>query len=157
MKKILVVSDSHTHIDNLQRAVHAAGDVDYVFHLGDHASDMGRVNEVSAEVLCVKGNTDLGDYPAYVAVTIEGHRIVLTHGHLQRVKSSLLQLSLFAAEQEADVVLYGHTHVVDISYASGGRLLLNPGSIGLPKRGNPSYLLLTIDADTGIQYQLQNL
>ena len=156
MKKILVLADSHTHIDNLQNAIDAAGCVDYIFHLGDHASDMGRVemHNASAKVLCVKGNGDLGDFPTHRAVIIEGHRIVLTHGHLQRVKQSLLQLSLFAAEQEADIVLYGHTHVPDISYASGGRLLLNPGSIGVPRRGDPTYCILKVDANQGVQYDM---
>lgn len=154
-----MVADSHTHTKNLQKAIDIAGNVDYIVHLGDHASDMERVDtgEKSAQVLCVKGNCDMSNTPTHKVVIIEGYRILLTHGHLQRVKSSLMQLSLFAVEQEVDVVLYGHIHVPDISYASGGRLLLNPGSIGVPRRGMPTYCLFTIDAKEGLQYDMQTL
>ena len=38
-------------------------------------------------------------------------------------------------EVHADMVLYGHTHVPDLS-ADGPRLLLNPGSLSRPRGGS---------------------
>ena len=62
-----------------------------------------------------------------------------------------------AADGNVDLVIYAHTHQPIMRYATGGQLILNAGTVGLPTAVNPhlrqpraNYLLLTID-ETGLQ------
>lgn len=151
-----MLSDSHKNISAILKAIAANEQVDYIVHLGDHASDIKDV-PLAQKVFYVKGNCDIGDIPTHNIIMVEGYRILLTHGHLQHVKSSLLQLNFLTAEQQADIVLYGHTHVPDISYGSNGRIMLNPGSIGAPRRGTSTYCVLNVDKDKGIHYEIKSL
>ena len=61
-----------------------------------------------------------------------GKRFLLLHGHQYYAMSSLLYR---AEEVHADMVLYGHTHMPDLS-ADGPRLILNPGSLSRPRGGS---------------------
>ena len=52
---------------------------------------------------------------------------MMTHGHRQRVKSSLYELLLQARNYGAQAVLYGHTHIPDCWFEDG-LWILNPGT-----------------------------
>ena len=53
---------------------------------------------------------------------------ILTHGHLYGVKSDLTRVVYAARERNADLLLYGHTHIPVTDYEDG-LYILNPGSI----------------------------
>ena len=73
-----------------------------------------------------------------------GKRFLLVHGHQYYSFSSLLYRG---EEVHADMVLYGHTHMPDLS-ADGARLLLNPGSLSRPRGGfTESCALILIDGN----------
>ena len=55
------------------------------------------------------------------------------------VKTGLLRAQYRALEQNADLLLFGHTHVPLVDAASRP-MMLNPGSIGDPRR--PTYGVL---------------
>ncbi|MPQ20842.1 metallophosphoesterase [Lactobacillus pentosus] len=62
-----------------------------------------------------------------------------------------------ATTGDVDIVIYAHTHTPIMRYGTGGKLILNAGTVGLPTALNPnlrqpraSYLVLTIDA-SGLQ------
>lgn len=147
---ILVVSDSHGQMSGL-RAL--AGDdalrPDHIFHLGDHARD-ALVLRAAAPVAAVRGNCDpYGDAPQELLLEFEGVRILLTHGHTQRVKMSLLNLRLRAQEAGASVALFGHTHTPHLS-ETNGITLFNPGSISEPRTGKPSYGILRLSGGAAV-------
>lgn len=145
--RILVLSDTHRHLEPMKRAIVQAGPVDYIFHLGDNRADAGQISKYSdAKVVCVRGNCDsIGE--AEQTVFLEGQRLLLTHGHSYAVKYSLDRLSYLAEERQADAVLFGHTHMPLTEYA-GGRLLYNPGSVGEPRGGHrPTFGLLLVTRD----------
>ena len=74
-----------------------------------------------------------------------GKNLLLTHGHKQRVHWNPDTISYWAAEQGADVVLFGHTHMPfwDDSWHVA---MFNPGSISLPRGGGlPTFGILTIE------------
>ena len=94
----------------------------------------------------VRGNCDWGcDWAAERVVELGGHRLYCTHGHLYGVKTAgTALLEKRAAEENCDIILYGHTHTARVEYRDG-RYILNPGSLRQPAEGHPSYIELNID------------
>ena len=120
---------------------------DRIFHLGDCWADSEELQALYPEIPMdrVEGNCDFSYDHQEVIAEIEGHRILLCHGHQYGVKQSLLTLELAAEEKGADMAMFGHTHHVFYDYQPG-LALFNPGSIGSPPFGIPaSYGVLTIE------------
>ena len=132
--KIGIMSDSHGDRRAIDRAVERAGKVDLWLHAGDCAPDAAYLALVSAvRVENVAGNTDWpdGKTPDEIVVEAEGHRIFLTHGHIYGVRSTLEMLVTAAKEAQADIAVYGHTHVAQ--EVTGDVHVLNPGSVARPR------------------------
>ena len=131
-----VVSDSHGDTDSLRALVNKMGRLDALCFLGD-VSDDARELETWLEqrgrrtaFYAVKGNNDFAGFePEEMTITLAGHRILMVHGHRQGVKQGLLRLSLYARQKGADIVLFGHTHMVHVE-RDGDLLLVNPGAAG---------------------------
>ncbi|MBR6678280.1 MAG: metallophosphoesterase [Oscillospiraceae bacterium] len=133
--RILILSDSHGNVKNMKLAAERTKP-DQIIHLGDHFRDGEALKEAFPllPVAQVIGNCDLYDFSAregkdQLLLTLDGHRTLLTHGHRYHVKSSLLSLSYAAREVEAELCLFGHTHIPHLQQLDG-LTLLNPGSIG---------------------------
>ena len=60
-------------------------------------------------------------------------RIFVTHGHAYGVKSGLGRLIDKAESVGADIALYGHSHIPDLTYMRGISAF-NPGSISMPRQ-----------------------
>jgi len=147
MKTALVMADTHGHKARIAMALcRFADDVDMILHLGDYSRDAEVIRRMTKlPVYAVRGNCDLASTEeAERLLTVEGVRVLMTHGHRQNVKSSLLSLGLYAQEQEANVALFGHTHVPTEEFF-GSVLLYNPGSLGEPRVPGPTVGLLTLD------------
>ena len=67
----------------------------------------------------------------------------MTHGHRQHVNMGIDTLKYWAQEKEADVVMYGHTHVPFVEQSSL-MTVLNPGSISRPRQSDhiPTYAVI---------------
>lgn len=133
--RILILSDSHGNLRNMKKAVERT-QPDQIIHLGDYFRDSEALKEEFPllPVAQVVGNCDLYDFGArggkdQLLLTLDGHRVMLCHGHRYHVKSSLLSLSYAAREAEAELCLFGHTHIPHLEQTDG-LTLLNPGSIG---------------------------
>ena len=89
--------------------------------------------------------------PRELRLTVCGHRLHLVHGSPRRINEYLLRerdertFARLAAVEEADVLLFGHTHQAWHRLV-GGVLFVNVGSAGRPKDGDPraTYTLLTL-------------
>ena len=139
--KYLVLSDSHGNVDNMARAAELTKP-DGIIHLGDCWRDAEELRELSPRLPLeqVPGNCDLGRFEALERVLIlDDHRVLIAHGHTMGVKAGLLRAQYRALEQNADILLFGHTHVPLVD-ASARPMLLNPGAIGDPRR--PTYGVL---------------
>ena len=156
--EFLILSDSHGKVG----AIRAAFDrqikkPDAVFFLGDGLRDIeDRIEGIP--VIRVRGNCDwgcMGDVPEEQCLTLEGHRILLTHGHRYGVKRGVGGLLSAAEARNADLILYGHTHCPETETVPAGSpignrtssraiTLFNPGSIG----ENGSFGTLTLLPDT---------
>lgn len=136
--KIGVMSDSHGDREAIRQAVARGGPVDCWLHAGDHCQDavfLGMI--VSVPVIAVAGNCD-GSAQAKPDEFLEAldKRIWLTHGHRYKVKRNQDELIWWAGQYEADIVVYGHTHVADI-LRQDQVLAFNPGSVAFPRDGGP--------------------
>jgi putative phosphoesterase len=154
--KIGVVSD--THLPRFGRALPRAlvhglqrAGVTRILHLGD-MTDLLVVPlfEAIAPFDAVAGNNDGQEIRARFGrrkiVQVEDVRIGMIHGDGRRATTKSRALEAFAAD-EADVILFGHSHRPSVG-RDGGRLIANPGS-PTAKRLNPlySYAILTVDAN----------
>lgn len=142
--KLLVCSDSHGVLQYIREAIEREKP-DYLVHLGDYMRDADAVRRQYHDlpVVSVRGNCDFDHtVPERLLQEWDGVRILLTHGHRYGVKSGLLQLDLAAREAQADIVMFGHTHIPLCSRV-GECWFVNPGTCGLVGRG-PSYALVEI-------------
>lgn len=137
-----VIADTHGLV---RPEVHEAlKGVYLILHAGDVGGDevLDELNLI-APVAAVFGNTDPPGQPRLVERidrTIEGVRIHVSHGHELGIPRPDKLLETY----DADVVIYGHTHVSLVNRVNG-RLLLNPGAAG-PRRfdARPSVARLTL-------------
>ncbi|MEA4911074.1 MAG: YfcE family phosphodiesterase [Oscillospiraceae bacterium] len=128
--RIVVFSDSHTRTERLEQIVRAQPDADYYIHLGDGWTDAQRLRAAhpGIRLLTVRGNCDYGCTDADTKELVAGgKRILYTHGHSYNVKYTLDYLRDEAKKRGADVVLYGHTHLQDVS-TFDGVYFVNPGA-----------------------------
>ena len=146
--KFIVFSDSHGDVDHMIRSVRLENPA-LCFFLGDGEYDLTRLQRrfPSLPVNAVRGNCDLrSTLPRALTCAAGGVRIFATHGHLYGVKHDPIyrELCEAALAENADVVLFGHTHE-PFRDRTMGMELLNPGSIGPTTR--PSYGLILLDGD----------
>ena len=153
MLKCLIFSDSHGHgFARMKRVIESHPDAEVIFFLGDGLSEAEALRTEFPErmLLSVRGNCDFAPLSAVEetdAITLEGVPIVFTHGHIYQAKYSYHGLCALAAARGAKICLFGHTHRPTEEYHSEGNppfTLFNPGSIGQPNLGRPSYGVLTL-------------
>lgn len=153
--QVLIVSDVHGNDEALQRALEDCPQAQVVFCLGDGVREYeaAQASEPARDFCIVRGNCDLaaGDTPTSAVRLIEGHRILCMHGHLHGVKYGLLRAEYAAREQDADILLFGHTHVPYGAYHDG-LYLCNPGSLGYDGR----YVLAEITRDA-VRFEKRNV
>ena len=152
--RIGVFSDSHGDISAAKRFFDRLAPLDCLFHLGDYAADGEKLGKLFAcPVYAVRGNCDYrSDAPLERTVDLDGKRFLLQHGHQYYSLNALLYRG---EEVRADMVLYGHTHVPDLS-ADGPRLLLNPGSLSRPRGGSAESCALVLTERGDLQVRFIN-
>ena len=143
----------------MRRALRMHPDAEVVFFLGDGLSDLDELTHDRTRAwLAVKGNCDYvscvggGFVKKLDFITLHGKRILFTHGDLYGVKYSNDGIISLARENNADIALFGHTHIPLEKYISDGErplYLFNPGSIGIPYRSGTSYGIIEI-SDAGV-------
>lgn len=155
--QFLVISDTHGDIEKAVEIYKNLACTDAIIHLGDLKKDAEALSLLlGADVISVKGNMDGGYNKADAFDTIETEcgKLLITHGHMQNVKSSLTSLMYLAEEQGCTAALFGHTHIPICENVSG-LFLINPGSLTYPAAGTkPSYALVTTSTD-GIKAEIK--
>lgn len=105
------------------------------------------LNELSDRIICVRGNCDgevddlvldfpvLAEYAIIYNDDLGGRMIFATHGHHYNAQN-------IPKLKAGDILLHGHTHVPCFE-EHGGILVINPGSVSIPKNGSEhSYIIL---------------
>lgn len=145
--KIGIMSDSHYNLSAIDNAVCLADNVDLWFHAGDSIEDAKYLEKVSAKkVYSVAGNVDWTyEGPLEILIKVADINVFLTHGHTYHVKMTLNYLQETARLLDADLTIYGHSHV-GAQKKIGGRLFVNPGSVSEPRDGlSPSFMIATVE------------
>lgn len=106
------------------------------------------LNACKDQIYSVRGNCDtevdqmvlefpiLGDYALF---SVSGLTIYATHGHIYN-KENLPPL------QKGDILFHGHTHIL-AAERFGDFAICNPGSVSIPKGGNPPTYAMLEDQD----------
>ena len=148
ISKVLIVSDSHARPSNVLAAVRKEKPFDLLVHLGDV---QGSTEEIEREAGCpcyfVRGNCDYDDnLPSFTVFYLGANKVYAAHGHRHHVNYGTENLEMSAKENGCCIAMYGHTHVPDIRVKKD-LLLLNPGSISLPRQSgfDKTYIVLTMD------------
>ncbi|MDF2613232.1 MAG: phosphodiesterase, family [Clostridia bacterium] len=150
--KVLVISDTHRNISNAVKIIELIKcmGLKAIIHCGDHIDDAKRLKSLykDIEMYSVYGNCDgmaygkLGEQ----VIQIEGVSIFITHGHRHGVKwGEYEELLIDAAAYGAKLAICGHSHCAYLEKKQG-IILLNPGSISLPRDFRyPSYGILDVE------------
>lgn len=130
--KLLILSDSHGDTPTLADILKKEKNVDAVIHLGDGGTNMWDVKEFTQNfpVYQCQGNCDPSfyDFSPEIIFTLCSKKIFACHGHRYNVKSGINTIYFAAKEKEADICLYGHTHIPNNEYYAGVHLF-NPGAV----------------------------
>lgn len=159
--KLGVMSDSHDNIPNVQSAVEMFNDigVDLVVHAGDFIAPFAidPLADLNCRVVGVFGNND-------------GERVVLAKKfeaigevHPNLASTALGDVSIavmhypelaipIAKSGEYDIVVYGHTHKIEVSKEKA--LLLNPGETGGWTTGKATVAIVEIETRDAKIYEL---
>lgn len=156
---VVIVSDSHGDSKTLLNVFKNSENCDAMIFCGDGLIDLAAILNISAEsnlfvppvIACVKGNNDLPIFsikntesgslvnvnvPAEQILTVASHKIFITHGHCYGINGGINCLVSAAETKFADVVIFGHSHLA-ASTSGMVPLVLNPGSVRLPRGGQP--------------------
>ena len=152
MTRLLLISD--THLPKRAKALPdelwaEAERADVVLHAGDwvEASLFDELLARAKRVIGVWGNNDGDDLrsrlPEIARVEFDGIRFAMIH---ETGAATKRDERLDAQFPDADVIVFGHSHIPWDSVSPGGRRVLNPGS-PTDRRRQPvcTYMVLTIE------------
>lgn len=157
--KILIVSDTHKHIENLIDVLDKEKGLDMVIHCGDAERLEYSVREkIRCPLYIVAGNNDFfSDLSNELVFNIGSKRVLLTHGHYYYVSMGIERLAEEAMARDVDIAIYGHTHMPKMEMV-GNVTVINPGSISYPRQIGriPTYMILEVDKEDNFVYTLHH-
>ena len=167
-RDVLIVSDTHGRLSRFNDLISyrsnflREGEVLNVIFLGDGLSDLFALSQYDNIIVhAVRGNCDAverfspcgEEMPTSRLIHIGSHKIFITHGHTFGVKSGYDELCRQASRLQADIVMFGHTHIPTLEYIEKGSIrgvekdlvIFNPGSLGELFEGSFGNLSLVDD------------
>jgi len=127
------------------------GDLNGPFALAAYA----RNETTEAEVIWVNCDAEVDqmllDFPimeTYALLVDGGKRYLLTHGHVYNKENM--------PKGPYEAMIYGHSHLWELSHNEKGQAIVNTGSITFPKGGNPP-TFATLEDGKFTMYQLDTL
>ncbi len=152
--KVAVMSDSHDHVWNMQKAIKSITDheISLIIHLGDLVSSfmLDELEEFTGTMHLVFGNNPGDQYLLLKKVGAMNGKVV-HHGHLGELTIEGKKIAFvhdphyayaLAKTGKYDICLFGHTHRWHKEMV-GDTLLLNPGEI-LGKKEPPGWAMLDL-------------
>jgi putative phosphoesterase len=155
--RVLIVSDTHGHID--ERIAALARDCDVIVHAGDvgNAAVLDALRESGSKVVAIRGNNDVASkWPRgerreldaledEARIDLPGGTLIAVHG--DRYTPATRHARLRRDYPDARAVVYGHSHRLIVDDAAPP-WVLNPGAAGRARTyGGPSCLLLDASAN----------
>jgi hypothetical protein len=152
--RLLLLADTHVpkRARGLPDAVwQAVAGADVVFHAGDWVEEslLDELEARSARLVGVYGNNDgerlRARLPEVTEATIDGIRFAMIH---ETGAATGREARCEAQFPDADVLIFGHSHIPWDTVTPRGLRLLNPGS-PTDRRRQPVCTLMTATADAG--------
>ncbi|WP_135303477.1 metallophosphoesterase [Haloarcula amylovorans] len=145
---LTVISDTHgTDGHRLEgETLAAVREADRVVHAGDFTTEvvLDAVESEAAALTAVYGNNDTravrGRLTDVATLSWAELTVLVAHGH----EHTETALGMLARQEDADVVVVGHSHRPEIAELDG-RLLVNPGSYADPRRYEPAHAELDVE------------
>lgn len=134
MKNILIISDTHNHLDEkLIKYIEAA---DEVWHAGDIGSNsiceqIIKLKPLKAVYGNIDGNDIRKDYPEVLIFKCEEVKVFITHigGYPQKYNPKAKQIIL---TEKPDLFICGHSHILKVMFDKVNNVLhINPGAAGV--------------------------
>ncbi len=133
MKKILLLSDTHSHIDNT--ILKYVSEADEVWHAGDIGSlDVTDAIQKIKPLKAVYGNIDDAkirkEFPENLLFSCQGVKVFITHigGYPGRYPARIKQA---LQKHKPDLFICGHSHILKVMWDKQNNLLhMNPGACG---------------------------
>ena len=146
--KLLILSDTHGDIEMMKKIVKKHDNIDIILHAGDSQLPPFLMDNI----LTVKGNCDYEDFPICRDFFIEGFKIHIEHGHCIKISDLM-----FLENNDFDIVIFGHTHMVKIIENVNEKYFFNPGSLVRPRDSSEgSYIILTLKNRT-LSYEIHRI
>lgn len=177
--KILVLSDTHGAMRKSFEIVQKLKEdenIDLMIHLGDLVHDGREIGErFNIPSIIVRGNNDFNckvstldfnggekfiekeDEDAwYKVVNTDAGKILISHGHREKVDLTLNNIIYKAEEHGCIGVCFGHTHTA-INENIGDMLILNPGSLSLPRDSKQGSYAILEATERGIKGKIHRV
>lgn len=143
---LVILADTHAETGTRLTGAHyeTVTSASFVAHAGDFTTEavLDSFEDITQEFVAVAGNSDTPAVsqrlPQFQTFEYGGRRFLVTHGH-QHDRTSL---SLLARQEEADVVVVGHTHRAGVDHV-GDDAVVNPGSHADPRDETPTVAVVT--------------
>lgn len=122
------------------------------------------LNQYKDQIYAIRGNCDTEvdqmvlEFPIladYALLSLNGKTFYATHGHIYNQDN-------LPPMMPGDILIHGHTHLLKAE-STGKITVLNPGSVSIPKGGNPNtyalledtvFTIFTLDGDVVKQVRL---
>ena len=152
MKKIVLLSDTHSYLDN--RILPYLDNIDEIWHAGDIGDNsIVETLEKIAPIKAVYGNIDdhtiRNKLPEILEWETEGMSIMMTHigGRPPKFEKGIKELLI---QKKPKVFICGHSHILLVQYLKElDCLILNPGACG--KTGwHKKQTILQFDIENGV-------
>lgn len=146
--KVLIVSDTHRHNENLFEVIKRVGPIDLLIHLGDAEGSEDIIEaQAGCRVEMIAGNNDFfSNLDREKEIKIGKYNVLLTHGHFYYVSVGTENIKKEAVGRQFDIVMFGHTHRPLLEIGEDVTVL-NPGSLSFPRQEGrvPTYAIMEID------------
>lgn len=120
-----------------------------------YAHALDKATELTVDLMSDKAKRYLKELPRECSFSVDDINFYMNHtvpamplNHYLDIDRPITELKKCYRRVAADIVLTGHTHVPYLKRL-GRRIVLNPGSVGEPRDGDPRASFAVVDTHTG--------
>ena len=143
--KIGIMSDTHKKLGRAKKAIDLLieNGAEFIVHAGDIVREevLEYLEEKKIRYVAVLGNNDYHLYKI-----IDKYNVVTEPYYFKLANKTwkLMHYPKYMFPLDTDIIVYGHTHDVDMSF-NGKNLILNPGEVCARDHGFSSCMILDIE------------
>jgi len=143
--KVGIISDTHKKLGRAKRAIDllVENGAEFIVHAGDIVREevLEYLEEQKIRYVAVLGNNDYHLYDL-----VEKYELVSEPFYFKLAGKTwkLMHYPRYMFPLDTDIIVYGHTHDVDITF-NGKNLILNPGEVCARDHGFSTCMMLEID------------